>query len=274
MTVQLAKSIDEIKKSVTEKGIYVFENFLNEDENNLLKKNILENSYSKYDNHENTYISNFSGFIKNFYKINLIRKSIAFSRIANKYNFKNITSKILNSKVELRIIDAYVSKISKKPVLDWHVDQAYSGKIDIKNFVHPDFASIKFFIYLTDVDVDNGCLGYIPTSNRICYYLKKGIWDKEINYSPYWKLIDLRNKVMEESTYRYLTTNLNNKLVDKFIEDTSFILTAGDTKRFDFKLTKGSLIIFDESGAHRGSSPSKNDRVICRFHYRRAQINE
>ena len=99
--------------------------------------------------------------------------------------------------------------------------------------------------------------------------MKKGIWDKEINYSPYWKLSDLRNKVMEKKTYKYLIDNFNKNSIDKFIEDASFSADIGDSKKFDLKLKKGSLIIFDESGAHRGSSPSKNNRVVCRFHYRR-----
>tara|TARA_B100001063_G_C16747212_1_gene548243 strand:- start:1165 stop:1983 length:819 start_codon:yes stop_codon:yes gene_type:complete len=269
MVLKLIDTVDEIKKKVKEDGIYVSENFLDENENESLKNNILENSYSKTENHENTYISNLKGFIKNFYKINLIRKSIRFNKIAKKNNFKSITTQILDAKVELRTIDAYVSKISKNPVIDWHVDQAYSGKLDVKNFVHPDFASIKFFIYLTDVDTDNGCLGYIPSSNKVSYFLKKGIWNKEVNYSSYWKLADLRKKVMEKNTYSYLIKNFNKNSIDKFIEDASFVEHNGDSKKFDLKLKKGSLIIFDESGVHRGSSPSKNDRVVCRFHYRR-----
>ena len=164
-----------------------------------------------------------------------------------------------------------MSKISKAPVIDWHVDQAYSGRIDIKNYVHPDHALIKFFIYLTDVDTDNGCLGYIPSSNKICYFLKKGIWNRDIIYSPYWKLNDLRNKIIKKDTYKYLINNMSKNSIDRFIEETSFIVTDGDTKKFDHKLKKGSLIIFDESGVHRGSSPLKNDRVVCRYHYKKIE---
>jgi ectoine hydroxylase-related dioxygenase (phytanoyl-CoA dioxygenase family) len=268
MTFQLIDRMEEIKNSVKNNGIYVLDKFLNEIEGNNLKEIILKNSYSKSENYENTYLSNLKSFLKNFYKINLVRKSITFNKLAKKYSFKKITNHILSNKTELRVIDAYVSKISKNPVLDWHVDQAYSGKKDIKNFVNPDLASIKFFIYLTDVDIDNGCLGYIPKSNRICYYLKKGILEKKIDYSPYWKLVDLRNKLMQKKTYDYIKNYLDNKLIDEFLEQSKFILVNGDTKKFDFKLSKGSLIIFDESGVHRGSQPSKNDRVVCRFHYK------
>ena len=271
MNYQLSQSINEIKKSVNDNGIYVINNFINEQEINLLKKAILENSFSKFDNKENRFIVNYKDLIKNFFNFKLIKKSIIFNKIGFKYKFKYITNEILNCKTELRTIDAYVSKISKEPVIDWHVDQAYSGKIDIKNYVHPDFASIKFFIYLTDVDIDNGCLGYIPSSNKICYFLKKGIRNKDLMYSPYWKLNDLRNKIIEKDTYKYLINNINKNSIDRFIEDTSFIVKEGDTKKFDLKLEKGSLIIFDESGVHRGSSPSKNDRVICRYLYRRVE---
>ena len=58
MSSKLIDKLDDIKKEVLENGIYVSENFLNENENESLKRDIIENSYSKFDNHENTYISN------------------------------------------------------------------------------------------------------------------------------------------------------------------------------------------------------------------------
>ena len=42
----------------------------------------------------------------------------------------------------------------------------------------PEKAAIKFFFYLTDVDSKNGCLGYIPGSHKISFYLKKMILKK------------------------------------------------------------------------------------------------
>ena len=74
---------------------------------------------------------------------------------------------------------------------------------------------------------------------------------------------------MEKNVYNYLISKLDFNLIDEFIENTKFIKNVGDEKKFDIELDKGGLIIFDESGVHRGSSPSKNDRAVCRFHFKR-----
>ena len=50
MVLKLIDTVDEIKKKVKEDGIYVSENFLDENENESLKNNILENWYSKTEN--------------------------------------------------------------------------------------------------------------------------------------------------------------------------------------------------------------------------------
>ena len=83
-------------------------------------------------------------------------------------------------------------------ILDWHTDQAYSGNLNPKKYVHPDHACLKYFIYLNDVDSNNGCLGYVPGSHKILYHLKLGIFKGEIDYKPYWKLKDLRKLVAED----------------------------------------------------------------------------
>ena len=38
---------------------------------------------------------------------------------------------------------------------------------------------------------------------------------------------------------------------------------------FDFNLKKGGAVIFDELSVHRGSAPSKTDRIVLRFIYKR-----
>ena len=48
--------------------------------------------------------------------------------ICKKYNLKKIANKLKETEIELVMIDGYISEKSNIPVLDWHVDQAYSGK--------------------------------------------------------------------------------------------------------------------------------------------------
>ena len=36
--------------------------------------------------------------------------------------------KFFNEKSELIVVDGYISKVSNEKILDWHQDQAFSGK--------------------------------------------------------------------------------------------------------------------------------------------------
>ena len=53
-----------------------------------------------------------------------------------------------------------------------------------------------------------------------------------------------------------------------FVENSSFIQNGGDTKNYDITLKKGGMVIFDEFGFHRGSSPAKTSRMVLRYLFR------
>ena len=59
---------------------------------------------------------------------------------------KNISNDFFGCESELKNIDFYVSKKSTDPVLDWHVDKAYSGKKDVYDYVKPDDFGLKFIL--------------------------------------------------------------------------------------------------------------------------------
>ena len=82
--------------------------------------------------------------------------------------------------------------------------------MNINNYLNPDHAALKFFIYLTPVSYESGCLGYIPGSNKIAYYLKKGMFEGALNYKPYWTLRECRNLVKEKDYHAYIQQYLNS----------------------------------------------------------------
>ena len=69
-----------------------------------------------------------------------------FCQIYQKLQLKEIAEKIFAAKAKLTNIDYYFSDKSFEPVLDWHCDNAYSGKKDVKTYICPDDFSIKFFL--------------------------------------------------------------------------------------------------------------------------------
>jgi len=226
---------------------------------------------------------------KTWFSINLISflikvikfdyKHISYSffvlKLAKKMKLHEIAERIHGSKVKLTGIDCYISPISEEPVLDWHVDNAYSygmpGAKEPKKFVDPEKNAIKFFFYLTDVSSDNGCLSYIPTSNRIAYALKKGIFEKAINYTPYWSLRDLRKTIQINHNYDYIKNIVGEKTLSEFIKMTNFIDEKNlEIHKFDNEMKKGGAVVFDEAGVHRGSKTKLNERIVLRYLYVRA----
>ncbi len=50
------------------------------------------------------------------------------------------------------------------------------------------------------------------------------------------------------------------------MENTKFIDNKNNSyEKYYWNLNKGSLLIFDEAGVHKGGIPRENDRVVIRF---------
>ena len=122
---------------------------------------------------------------------------------------------------------------------------------------------------MTDTESNNGALGVLPYSQHIVKALTKLIIEKKVNVSLYWNLKNLRDIILQDSV-RPLIENLVGKVkLDKFIKFSEFIKHSQDTFEFDSKMKKGGAVIFDEMCVHRGSKPTKNDRVILRYLYKK-----
>jgi len=253
---------DELKKH----GIVKVKNFLTHDELQILK-NILSNKLEK--NHPKSYFSSNLRFL--LYKILKFRfldfkNHLYILKLARNKKLNTIADNYFKRKSYIKFIDSYYSPISDKDVLPWHTDQAYEG--DEKNYsgyVNPDHAHMKFFIYLTEIGPDNGCMSYIPGSHKIGYVLREGIFNKKIKYENYYLLKDFRPIV--QKNIDYLTNQLDEKFVQNFLKDTEFAAKNITTTKFDYSLSAGDAIIFDEGGVHKGSKSLKNERIVLRYLY-------
>ena len=96
------------------------------------------------------------------------------------------------------------------------------------------------------------------------------ILTKKIGYKPYYELKDFRNLVVDKENYKKIKKEPNGNFVDKFLEDSEFILKNERTKNYDHEFNDaGCMLAFKELGMHRGAMPTKNDRYVLRFFYRR-----
>ena len=276
-------NINNISEEIKEKGVVSINNLLNkkelEDILYFVKKPQKGSSQSYYP-------TNFRQYLTKFLKLDFkkINNSLYLKRIANKLNFKRISEISFGSKAELQMIDCYHNKQSNKQILSWHNDIGIYDNQNpkaLKTFYEAADATfikkkpgnargIKFFIHLTDVKSDNGSLAVIPYSAKIVKSISKLILSKKINPVSFWSLKNLRDLVAQKSVQSLLNDQIQEEKILKFLQYTKFIENdTPDTSEFDFNLKKGGAVIFDELSVHRGSAPSKTDRIVLRFVYKK-----
>ena len=257
-------NFDNIAKLVRDTGIAKVHNFLNEDEVARIKIAI-SNFLEKKTNPITHYSVKKSSLLIKLLKFDLEKflSSIILLKISKQKKMKEIADLIFEEQSELTMIDAYKSPVSHAEVLPWHIDKAYDGaKVPYLPFHHPDSCSIKFFIYLTNVGHNNGCTSYIPGSHKITYALRKGLQEKKIKYSPHWKLHDLKNFINHIDNISYFKKYFNGtRILDQFMED----VKEENLNNYDFNMSPGDAIIFDEGGVHKGSKTLINERVVLRY---------
>lgn len=253
----------EIKKN----GITKVDNFLNQEE--ILKISSIIKYYSApKDTNDSYFPANFKSLALKILNLNLVKffHSLEILKLCKRKNLNLLADNFFGKKSKLSFIDAYYSKVSNQDVLPWHTDQAYSGKQDISKFNDPDGFYLKIFIYLTDVGPDNGCMSYIPGSHKIGYAIRKGIYDGNIKYQPYWSINDFK-KILTDNEEYFKEYFKGSKEIDIFFEKTKFLDKESNKKDFGYSAKAGSAIIFDEGGVHKGSRPQFNDRMVLRYLY-------
>tara|TARA_B100000029_G_scaffold432747_2_gene445166 strand:- start:809 stop:1639 length:831 start_codon:yes stop_codon:yes gene_type:complete len=264
MSILDQNSINELK----ENGFIKITNFLNEDEFKSIKKICIK--YCKQKHEDNYFSRNTMSFLSKLvqFKYSRFLSDLKIFRIVNRKKLKDFSKAYFEKNVELSNIDGYISKMANRAILPWHTDRAYSdknGDKKIEKFLHPDDCNLKIFVYLTDVSPGNGCMSYIPKTHKIGFLIRKGIYTKKLRYSPYWSLKQFRSFLEIKENFEYINDNLKEKnLIQNFLEISK---NLDDTKlsNFDYEAKQGDAVIFNEGGIHRGSTPTKNDRLVLRY---------
>jgi len=270
-------TIREVSEKVKQCGVVTIQNFLNLKNLELAKKAIKDvktESIEKGDVMGHYPVSIKSQLIK-LCKLDFksVKSASKLKKIAEDLRLEKIAKNFFESNVELHMIDSYFSPKSDKNILGWHSDMSYNQAYNTynpKKKYDVNLASLKFFFYMTDVQSDNGCLAYIPYSNMITKTLIQLILNKKIKPRFFWSLEELRNHVKSHDVKNLISEIVGNKKLEAFLDYSKFIESEKkDTFEFDFEMKKGGVVIFDEFGVHRGSKPSKNDRLVLRFFYRK-----
>jgi len=257
----------QIASEIEKKGIIKIDNFL--DINEIKKISKIIKYYSAPKNTPESYFpTNFKAMGLKILNLNFIKffHSLEILKISKKKKLEDLANEFFKNKSELRFIDAYYSKISIKDVLPWHTDQAYSGEKYVNNFNDPDKFYLKIFIYLTDVEPDDGCMSYIPGSHKIGYAIRSAVYKKHIKYQPYWSIRDFKQIIIDNK--EYFTNYFNNsEIINNFLKEADLLENMANKEKYGYSAKAGSAIVFDEGGVHKGSRPRSKDRMVLRYLY-------
>tara|TARA_B100001057_G_scaffold167917_1_gene168659 strand:+ start:2597 stop:3397 length:801 start_codon:yes stop_codon:yes gene_type:complete len=260
--------VNNITNQLKKNGSIKVEKFIDQNEVDVLKKIVLD--VNKDFHHPDTYFStNLKSLSTKLLKFQFKKlfDSLKLIELSKKKQLNLISRGVYEKKEKLHMIDGYVAKKSQKNIIDWHCDAPYKDEINSHN--RHDNRSLKFFIYLTDVDKDNGCLAYIPRSHKVVYKVKKMIYEKKIAQGRFQFLNECRDFILQPENYNIILREFgNDSEIKEFLDQTKFICEdREDTNEFDYSLKAGDALIFDENGFHRGGKPKFNDRVVLRYHY-------
>lgn len=274
------ETINEISNKVKDKGVFLKKNFFDREDLSIIENSLLELVKKE----KKIYFPiKFHQFIIKLLKFEY--KKFATSKklidVSNKLKLKTIASNILGREAYLETLDCYLSKKSNNQILEWHNDIGYNpftrskkdfydeARATMMENIKGHSRGVKFFVYLTNVKSNNGALGVIPFSHKIVTALTKLVVHDEVDLKPYWKLKDLREFLASKNVRDKITESVNIDQFNKFINFSKFIDLEKDTHDFDYQAEKNSGIIFNELCVHRGSAPTKNDRLVLRYLYRK-----
>ena len=106
--------------------------------------------------------------------------------------------------------------------------------------------------------------------HKITYAVRSCIFEKKVSYEPFWSLSDLVKFIKKKENFKHIQEKLNSKdELNNFFEKAELILSNPEKSFFIFEASPGDLLIFNDSGVHRGSMPSLNTRIALRYLYKK-----
>lgn len=155
----------------------------------------------------------------------------------------------LGCRVSLERVLFHHSRPSPEPISIWHAGQEERGR-----------RSVQLMIYLCDAGPENGAFCYLRGSHDTVGRLTAAALGREISNMQVHLPEQLRTLAVDPSGRAAL-----GEAGASFLEDLDF--SASDPDRFAIAAPRGSLILFDTRGVHRGGLVSNRERYIVRGHY-------
>lgn len=112
----------------------------------------------------------------------------SLSDVALQCGFKRFSSLYFGEPVRLSHIMSIESPVSDEPITPWHTD----GNSIETNILPPNRFTLKCFVYLKDVDSNNGAFAYLPKSHRLVVAIRDCIYNGTLPFHETSEVEEIR----------------------------------------------------------------------------------
>ena len=190
-----------------------------------------------------------------------VRRDLVFlSRVAQDAGFRDFSKRFYGQNACLDHIVSIESPRSADPITAWHAD----GSAAAESF------TLKFFLYLKDIDASAGAFSYLRGTNRIVTTIRRGIVQGRIAVFPSGNVPELIKALQSTEVIDYLRQQqVSQQEIDEFASTVQMIDRdpAFDSEANSLSGVAGTLVVFDDRGLHRGGVPRLRERSILRYNY-------
>jgi len=186
------------------------------------------------------------------------------SGIALQCGFKEFSSLYLEGPAWLSHIMSIEYPASDEPITPWHTDDNSPSEA---NIYPPNFFTLKFFIYLNDVDSTNGAFAYVRGSHRLVVAIRESIYRRRIPFCKTRDIADIRAACENPQVAHAILKTVSRQDIDDFMSATEDLSDESESPELDLIGPAGTLLVFDDRGMHRGGIPRGGHRSILRYNY-------
>ncbi len=246
---------DQIKNKLNKEGFYVQENFISSEEIEKIKLDLeneiltgsgngFKTTYKKLENYEKLKGSDkyFDSIFVSEVNSKLIKKKSSLYTLLKNPFFENVANSYLGSKSFINFLRVLVSK-GKDP--KYFSDMQTHLSANQFHFDYSHLRSVRFFIYLSDVAEEAGPHTFVKSSH-------------EDNF----KYPENKNDFLKVGYRKYYNGTSEGLIKDDWINKN---FSAKDQIKFNGK--KGTLIIEDTTGFHKGSNCLHGTREVLLLNY-------
>jgi len=194
-----------------------------------------------------------------------IRDDLVYlSTVPQLCGFREFSRDYYAQDVHLDHVMSIESPRCEDPITPWHTD----ANSPAEALYPPDYYTLKFFIYMNDINAINGAFSYVRGTHRLVTLIREGIAAGKIAYCRTNFVSELKSTLQIPEVIDYLLQQMTRVEFDA-VKAAIDALEVGVDNPEDHALCgkAGTLLIFDDRGLHRGGIPRMDERSILRYNY-------